>query len=176
MRVIALGSENPTKIEAMESAANELWTGDFAIECIPVASGVPDQPFSDEEMMEGAYNRARRAAQALPDVDFAVGMEGGIRRMPPYGWFNMGWVCAFDTASGKHAFGATAQHEVPRRVVERMKNQHLELSDAVAAEYKSNTILDRDCPGVITRGVITAHRLYKIGALSAFSALHDKLG
>ena len=51
----------------------------------PVASGVSDQPMSEEETKQGAENRAKAAAAAFAQAgesgpDFAVGLEGGVGR------------------------------------------------------------------------------------------------
>lgn len=43
--------------------------------------GVSDQPFGDDETKLGAYNRAQAVfASATVQVDFAVGLEGGLEK------------------------------------------------------------------------------------------------
>lgn len=58
--IIAVGSTNPAKVGAVEEAWQEFnRTGTVLSASVP--SGVSDQPFSDEETIEGAIHRARRA-------------------------------------------------------------------------------------------------------------------
>ena len=55
---VVVGSKNKTKVGAVE----KVWK-DAEITSISVPSGVSAQPFSDEETMQGAINRAKRALE-----------------------------------------------------------------------------------------------------------------
>lgn len=167
---IAVGSKNKTKLRAIELASAELWTEKPKITGIETKSGVPDQPMSDFEMLMGAKNRARNMLSRVPWASYAVGMEGGIRVMPE-GWFDLGWVCVIDVATHETSYGVTPAVAVPENVRLLMQQDDLELSDAVAAVYKTDTVESRDCTGVITNGILPADRLYSLGVLAAFSAL-----
>ena len=50
----------------------------FSIEEISVPSGVPDQPMTDAETLQGALNRIENAHDAIPGADYWVGLEGGV--------------------------------------------------------------------------------------------------
>lgn len=69
---IIIGTKNPAKIAAVKETIKfkgvEYITSD-------VPSGVNDQPFSDEETIKGAINRAVLAAK---DGDMGIGLEGGV--------------------------------------------------------------------------------------------------
>lgn len=69
---IIIGSENPTKISAVQEAfkTNEIVSLD-------VPSNVSPQPFSDEETRKGAINRARQCAGSTSDA-IGIGLEGGV--------------------------------------------------------------------------------------------------
>src|SRR5690606_41694004 len=72
-----IASKNPAKINAVSSIlANLEWTVDLS--AVDAASGVSEQPFSQEETRQGAMNRA---TNALQDHDFAIGLEGGVCEM-----------------------------------------------------------------------------------------------
>ncbi len=74
-----MASRNPVKLRAVEAAFRQVFPGEsLDIESSAVASGVGDQPMSDNETRRGARNRARNARQARPDARFWVGLEGGI--------------------------------------------------------------------------------------------------
>jgi inosine/xanthosine triphosphatase len=78
LRVI-VASHNPAKLVAVREAFGASFPG-AALEVVPVtaASGVADQPMSDEETRRGALNRARDARLRHPDADYWVGLEGGV--------------------------------------------------------------------------------------------------
>ncbi|RTR29559.1 DUF84 family protein [Robertmurraya yapensis] len=69
---VVIGTKNPAKIKAVE-AAFEGYVAEFV--SVNVASGVNEQPFSDEETIKGAVNRA---LAALEVGDVGIGLEGGV--------------------------------------------------------------------------------------------------
>jgi len=88
---IAVGSSNPAKIRAVEQAFLHAIQRSahpdtkVQIQGFGVASGVPDQPFGDEETCQGAKNRAKSAFAAYrkehgSPPHMAVGLEGGLER------------------------------------------------------------------------------------------------
>ena len=85
MKVI-IGSKNPAKILAVETAFSHY---EAAIMSEDVPSGVNDQPFSDEETIKGAINRAYGALQAS-DGQIGIGLEGGVQKTE-HGLFLCNW-------------------------------------------------------------------------------------
>lgn len=83
---IIIGSENPAKAAAVKNAFN-LPEAEFL--AIDVPSNVSAQPFSDEETIEGAINRAV-AALEQGDGDIGIGLEGGVH-MTKHGLFLCNW-------------------------------------------------------------------------------------
>ncbi|SDQ29184.1 inosine/xanthosine triphosphatase [Natronobacterium texcoconense] len=73
---VAVGSTNPVKIEAVERTLERF---DPDVEAVGVDSGVAEQPWSIEETVTGAENRARRSLGAT-DAAYGVGLEGGVTR------------------------------------------------------------------------------------------------
>ncbi len=71
---IWVGTTNQAKVHAVQSVFQ-----DGQLQSINVDSGVSEQPFSDEETMQGAIHRAK---EALPDEcsdeTIAIGLEGGV--------------------------------------------------------------------------------------------------
>ncbi|WP_121611394.1 DUF84 family protein [Mesobacillus foraminis] len=84
--LIAIGSKNPAKIAAAENAFM-----DYKIDLIPidVPSGVNEQPFSDEETIKGAVNRAQ-AATEMAGAEIGIGLEGGVHQSE-YGLLLCNW-------------------------------------------------------------------------------------
>ncbi|MFC7177154.1 inosine/xanthosine triphosphatase [Halosegnis marinus] len=86
---VAVGSGNPVKAAAVEAALP-----DAAVEAVPVESGVAEQPYGLAETIAGAETRAERA---LPGYDLAVGIEGGVARLPDTeGLWLVMWAAATD--------------------------------------------------------------------------------
>lgn len=90
---VAVGSGNPAKIDAVERILEPL---EVSVEGVSVESGVPEQPRSAAETIEGAENRARRARRAA-ESDVGVGLEGGVAPIPSRdGLYLIMWAAATD--------------------------------------------------------------------------------
>lgn len=70
---LAAGTTNQAKLQAIYNIFND---GANIIPC-KVPSNVSEQPFSDEETIQGAINRAKNAI-AETDADIGIGLEGGV--------------------------------------------------------------------------------------------------
>lgn len=70
---IIIGSKNPAKIAAVKN----VFTENAEIVSLNIPSGVSEQPFSDEETIEGAINRAKKALWEGAG-DIGIGLEGGV--------------------------------------------------------------------------------------------------
>ena len=76
---IVVTSHNPVKVAAVREAFLTQFSGaDIELTPLGVASGVSDQPMSDEETRAGARNRVNNAKREIPDADYWVGLEGGL--------------------------------------------------------------------------------------------------
>ncbi|MGD8807731.1 MAG: inosine/xanthosine triphosphatase [Chloroflexota bacterium] len=113
---IAVGSNNPVKIEAVRSVVARVWP---QAEIIPVkvASGVPAMPMSDADCLAGARNRAR-AAQAVTQASLGLGLEGGVNPEPA-GLMLLGWVVAVD-GQGREGVGGGARLPLPSSIARRV--------------------------------------------------------
>jgi inosine/xanthosine triphosphatase len=98
----AVGSTNPAKLEAVHRALARLAPG-CTVEALAVTTGIPDQPFGDEETRAGAMRRARTAL-AESGADVAFGLEGGVVFEDDRPWL-VSWVAAVarDGRSGEAA-------------------------------------------------------------------------
>ncbi len=76
-RLAAVGSLNRAKVAATRQVVGSFWPA-MEVVAVDVSSSVASQPCGEEETAAGALNRARAAAALVPDVDFAVGLEGGV--------------------------------------------------------------------------------------------------
>lgn len=72
---IIIGSKNPAKITAVKNCFLDQKTEVIALD---IPSGVSAQPFSDEETIKGAINRALGALRD-GSGDIGIGLEGGVQ-------------------------------------------------------------------------------------------------
>lgn len=84
--IIFVGSTNPVKINVVRLAAQSKWP-DVKVTGFETASGISEQPLSDEETHQGAINRATSAlqqglvtlsAQEKSQSILGIGLEGGV--------------------------------------------------------------------------------------------------
>ena len=78
----AVGTVNPAKVQAVEMV---LHNESFHVVAVDVSSDVSAQPFSDEETIQGAINRAVKALKET-GADIGFGLEGGVTETE-YGMF-----------------------------------------------------------------------------------------
>ena len=78
---IAVGSTNPTKINAARIAFEKVFPNEsIDVVGVKVSSGIPDQPVGDPQTIQGSINRAKRALKES-NADFGVGQEGGMNKI-----------------------------------------------------------------------------------------------
>ncbi len=121
---IFIGSTNPVKVQAVKTAANGKWP-DIQIKGFDVASGIAEQPMTDEETKIGAENRAKAALaaglSANPELENAqealgMGLEGGVFINGDELWSTV-WGCVVDK-DGQSYFANGARMKVPQRIAE----------------------------------------------------------
>lgn len=78
---IVVGSLTHCKIEAARGAFEQLipeLRDQLEVVGVRVPSGVSDMPITNEELRQGAINRAKAAQKLTPGADYYVGVEGGF--------------------------------------------------------------------------------------------------
>lgn len=155
MVLIAIGSKNPAKIAAGELARKNL---NGKLVSIDVPSGVSAQPFSDEETMEGALNRAQ-AAMKEANADLGIGLEGGVVKTP-YGLFLCNWG-ALVSQKGDTYFAGGARLKLPDEVAERLL-EGIELGPVMDEYTKKKDIRKHEgAVGVFSNGRITRDTMFE---------------
>ena len=117
MQKIAIGTTNPSKIEAVKMKVLQQWP-DCEIVPVSVPSGVSDMPMSDAECIEGAKNRALASIKSA-GADLGVGLEGGVMMMPE-GMMLVGWVAIVD-GTGRVGLGSSARIPLPDFIAQRVR-------------------------------------------------------
>lgn len=162
---IAVGSQNPTKIEATKLAFEALWPEDsWEVVGTDVSSGVSDQPMSDQESITGATNRAK-AALEIAEADYGVGLEGGLQCIEEH-WFDCGWIVVINKKS-EIGIGSSARVIVPQKMMELIESG-LELGDVCDKIFGGeNTKQAQGHFGLMTKNVINRTSGYKDGIVMA---------
>jgi len=176
---VVVASQNPVKLEAVRQAVERMFPdAQVTVSGCSVESGVSDQPRSDEETLTGARNRARAAAQAHPQADLWVGIEGGVEDRPE-GMASFAWVVV------QHAHGISPARSgtffLPPPVADLVR-QGCELGEADDRVFGlHNSKQQMGAVGLLTHGVIDRTALYRHAVILALiplvqPTLHLKTG
>lgn len=171
MARIVVGSQNPVKVAAAAAAARRWLQAEVTVEGVDVPSGVSDQPSSDSETKRGAENRAAAVLREFPDVDFAVGIEGGIEviggQMYAFAWV----VIRHGESVGS---SRSAAFLLPPRVCELvLSGQELgHANDEVFSTHNSKQ--QSGAVGLLTQDAISRQALYEHAADLALIPMRNR--
>ncbi|MBM7649658.1 inosine/xanthosine triphosphatase [Bacillus ectoiniformans] len=153
---IIIGSKNQPKMQAVISGFQRTGIETEVISC-SVPSGVSEQPFSDEETITGAVNRAKRALD-LENGDLGVGLEGGVVKTP-HGLFLCNWGALFEKEKPPIIAGG-ARILLPDEVAELLL-QGEELGPVMDRYTKRQQIRQKEgAIGVFTNGLVTREEMF----------------
>ncbi|MCS7102789.1 MAG: inosine/xanthosine triphosphatase [Candidatus Korarchaeum sp.] len=161
--LVAVGSTNPVKVEAVWRAFSRFW--EVEVKGVKVDSEVPAEPFG-MAAVEGARNRARKALSML-NADFGVGIEGGIFHLfSRYYCAGFVWV---ERRDGSYSTGMSGWFECPRSFLPELL-AGVELGDLMAKlSGKANIKMEEGAIGFFTRGAVNRVDLYTHGVLMALA-------
>lgn len=162
---IVVASKNPVKLEAVSDGLSVFFHEPVEIIGVSVESGVPDQPMSDLQTLEGAEIRVKNTQHQFPDFDFYVGIEGGVEESTA-GLMAFAWiVISTGTSTGK---ARTAGFFLPPEVA-RLVHQGMELGDADDVVFsKQNSKQQNGAIGLLTNDIISRKSLYMPAVQMAF--------
>jgi inosine/xanthosine triphosphatase len=109
---VRVGTENGPKLEAVRLAFGA-YASQVEVLGSAVDSGVPEQPVGFDEIIEGARNRARAAAETGA-CELSVGIEDGLVELPGQSGappLNMG--CAIVTDGAREGLGFSSGFAYP---------------------------------------------------------------
>ncbi len=162
MRIL-VGSTNPVKINAVKAVMYRVYS-DSEIIPLKVESGVSTTPFGEDQIVQGALNRARNTFERAPG-DIAIGMEGGIvAKFDRY--FLTGW-CAILDKAGHSQFGCGVYMPISEKIVDLVK-LGMELGEVIDkltgirdTKYKVGSI------GILTNNLMTRQQAWEAAIIYA---------
>ena len=153
---IAIGSVNPAKVKAVEEACKEQDI-DVIVTPMSVPSGVSNQPFSDEETIQGAVNRATNCLLE-ENIEIGIGLEGGVVETP-FGLFVCNWGALLVKGESPIIAGG-ARIRLPEDVAERLRKGE-ELGPVMEDVSKVRNVSKKEgAIGIFTNNVITRDEMF----------------
>lgn len=165
---VAVGSTNPVKVGAARAVVTRL-VPEAEVSGVVVASGVPDQPWGDEETIRGALARARSAQQA-DDADMGIGIEGGVVAGADGSVRTCAWA-AVVTRDGREGVGGSLALSLPPRVA-RLVREGMELGHAMDTVTGAHNVKQGlGAVGILTHGLVTRQQAYEVLVAYALAPL-----
>ncbi|MEK5269259.1 DUF84 family protein [Aeribacillus sp. FSL K6-8394] len=154
---VAIGSKNLAKINAVKETFSLLEEKNIEFISVDVPSGVSTQPFSNEETLQGALNRAKNVFEKVKP-DLSVGLEGGVD-VTSRGLFLCNWGALIDKDGNEYIAGG-ARIPLPNEFLEPLK-KGLELGDVMDAYAKKRNVRHREgAIGIFTNGFIDRKEMF----------------
>lgn len=166
IRHVAVGSTNPVKVAAVRTVLVRVAPA-AAVAGVDVPSGVPDQPWGDEQTIAGAVARARLAlghamahAGAAADTVLGVGIEGGVVADGADGLRTCAWAAIVDF-EGRVGIGGSLAMPLPPPVAGLVRGG-MELGHAMD-EVSRATATKRGpgAVGILTGGLMDRQQAYE---------------
>lgn len=156
---IIVASQNPIKINAAHEGFSRLFPGStYTVRGVSAASGVPDQPMTDNETLRGALNRVQNARALEPDAHYWVGIEGGVDTQSG-SVESFAWVAVIgkDERTGK---ARTAAYYLPEETAQLVR-EGMELGHADDLVFgRTNSKQHSGSVGLLTDDVIDRFAYY----------------
>ena len=157
---VAVGSSNPAKIKAVESALKKLKIKASVKSC-RVKTTIGPQPLSLRETLRGAIERAHNA-RALLSADLGAGLEAGIVSFPATisGYLNF-QICAIVDRDGRVTVGTSPGFEFPTQAVKKVISGEVAELEVVMEEISGEKKIGEKygAIGFLTRNVVTRQDL-----------------
>jgi len=159
LRRVIVGSTNPVKVGAVRAVIHRLAPrADIMGHAAP--SGVPDQPWGDDETIRGAVARAR-AACAMGDAELGVGIEGGVVANADGSVRTCAWA-AVVSRDGREGIGGSLAMPLPERIAALVRGG-LELGDAMDRMTGAHDVKrGAGAVGILTGGLVSRQQAYEV--------------
>jgi inosine/xanthosine triphosphatase len=173
LRLVAVGSKNPVKVAAVRAVLARI-APRAVVEMIAVTSGVPDQPFGDDETIRGALARALAAREAV-GAELGFGIEGGVVELADGTMRTCAWA-AVVSSDGRQGVGGSLAMPLPNSVARLIRERGMELGHAMdELTGQRETKHGAGAVGILTAGLVDRQRAYEVliaYAMAPFLSTH----
>jgi len=153
---IAIGTKNPTKVNAVNQAFSLFIDAEFISTNVP--SNVSAQPLTDSETLTGAINRAKNALEA-EEADIGVGLEGGLIKTD-YGYFLCNWGAIY-VKEQQPIIAGGARIVIPEEIGDLVFKGR-ELGDVMDMYVKKKNVRHNEgAIGIFTNGIVDRTKMFK---------------
>lgn len=173
MKKLVVASTNPVKLSAARAGFEKMFPHEAVeVRGVSVASGVSDQPKSDREVFQGAWNRAHGASDTAGDGDFWIGIEGGVEDghdgMEAFAW------TVVKSKAGACGRGRTGAFLLPPQIANLIR-QGKELGEADDIVFgRTNSKQENGAIGILTDNAIDRAKFYADAVALAFIPFKNK--
>ncbi len=165
--LIVVASTNPVKIEATRRGFSQMFPGRvFEVIGVVAHSGVPNQPKSDRQTLEGATNRIADILEVWGESGFIVALEGGVEDVDGE-LHEFAWIVV-RAKNGKVGKGKTCTFLAPPIFRTMVLDDGMEVGDISDRVFgQSNSKQAMGAIGLLTNGVIDRTELYRHAVVAA---------
>jgi inosine/xanthosine triphosphatase len=152
---IVVASANPAKIRAVQDALAQVFNGK-TLQCSghSTDSGVPAQPMTSEETLQGALNRLQAVAAAAPGADYYVAIEAGLDGDCSFAWIVI-------THQGRISKTRSASLPIPPAALMALQ-QGEELGDVIDLMFAQHNIKQQGgAIAMLTNHLLTRSSVYQ---------------
>lgn len=177
--IVLVGSRRPAKVEGLRDALESIGRIDprfraATLQPHDLTHIAPRMPMSLDEILDGARRRARALLSLAPrradaaGLPFAVGLEGGLHRLPggDGAWSLQTWAAVTNGTSWGYGGGPSVV--VPPWVAARVSAGD-ELGDVIDELAGAGVRGTRGAWGVLTLDLIDRRDAFRLAAIAAFT-------
>jgi inosine/xanthosine triphosphatase len=130
--LVIVGSKNPVKIKAVKNVLRSFFGRKLRVKGVKVDLNLPKQPIGLEETIKGAIKRAKFALDFEKNVDYGIGIEAGLIKVP---YTTSGYMDQQITAILDRnlylTIGASSMFELPKSIVESIIKKNSEMEEVI---------------------------------------------
>lgn len=168
--LVIVGSKNPIKIKAVKNVLKPFFGKKLKVKGIKVDLDLPNQPIGIEETIKGAIKRAKFALDFEKNVDYGIGIEAGLIKVPYTisGYMDQQITAILDKNLCL-TLGASSMFELPKTIIEKIVKKGVEMEKAIEELTGIKNIGEKQgAIGYFSYGKINRLKLTEQSILMAF--------
>ncbi len=178
---IGVGSRNKAKLIAAQRAIEIIRKSFFTDSPDKILffetdtrTSVPEMPLTLNELMQGALERALFVYDKFDNINFSIGLEGGVFRSDSKSdAFLQSWAYVYDGSRGY--YGSSGALTLPDKISHALYHEKQELSDVIDSISGKNDVRSNEGTfGILTGNAITRSQSFETAIVAALTPLFNK--